>query len=466
MTNPPASPAAAEAGATLSSPLRRAREWLPRGRTLPEEDFRRRHRFLLGLLWAHAVGLPIWGVLQGFSVAHSLLEGGVIAVIALAATALGHNRKRGALLVSLGLLSASAVMVHLSHGYIEAHFHFFVMIVLLTLYEDWSPFLLAAGYVVVHHGVGGVIDPGSVYNHPDAVAHPWQWAGIHAAFVSAAGLSAVGAWRLNEDVREQKQLALERAVLAEAEQERYAAELERSNRDLEQFAYVASHDLSEPLTTVSSFVALLEQRYAGRLDADADAFIRHAVDGVQRMQALIDDLLAYSRMGQSSLTRADTSLDEVIADARTSLNASIARTGARIDSGPLPVVDGDRRQLVQLFQNLLSNAIKFAAGTPVIRIEAVPEEGRWTVSVIDNGIGIEPAASERIFLLFERLHTSERIDGTGIGLAICERIVERHGGRIWVDTADGGGSAFRFTLPAAAGQRATHAEPPAPTYVA
>jgi signal transduction histidine kinase len=441
------------------------REWLPRGRTLPEEDFRRRHRFLLGLLWAHAAVLPVWGVVQGNSVGHSLLEGGIIAGIALAATALGDNRKRAALLVSLGLLSSSAMLVHFSHGYIEAHFHFFVMIVLLTLYEDWSPFLLAAGYVVVHHGLGGVIDASAVYNHPAAVAHPWRWAGIHAAFVSAAGLSAIGAWRLNEDLREQKQRALERALLAEAEQERYAADLERSNRDLEQFAYVASHDLAEPLRTVSSFIGLLDQRYGGRLDAEAHEFIRSAVGGAQRMQSLIDDLLEYSRLGQARLISEAVSLEAVTADTLTSLQASIERTGARIEIGPLPIVNGDPRQLVQLFQNLVSNAMKFAAETPVIRIESLFDDGSWTVSVIDNGIGIDPAAAQRIFTPFERLHGRERFDGTGIGLAICERVVERHGGRIWVEPVEGGGSSFRFTLPAAVENGAGQAGPPAVTYV-
>jgi signal transduction histidine kinase len=242
--------------------MRRA---LPRGRTLPAKELRKRHRALLALLWVHAIVVPLWGLERGYSLGHSALEGGAIAVCAGTATLLGARRAGGPVLVALGLLTSSAVIVHLSGGVIEAHFHFFVVIVLLALYEDWIIFLLAAAFVVLHHGIGGALDPHAVFNHPDAEAHPWRWALVHAAYVGAAGLGAIVTWRLNEDLRDrhvaliaEKHAALERAIVAERELERYAGELERSNRELDEFAAIASHDLSAPLLTVSGLLTLLE----------------------------------------------------------------------------------------------------------------------------------------------------------------------------------------------------------------
>jgi PAS domain S-box-containing protein len=179
---------------------RRIQYTLPRGRTLPNDAWERRHRGILTLLWLHVVGIPVFGITQGYGVGHCLIEATAIAVPALIAS-ISKNRKVCAAFVSLGLLTSSALLVHLSGGYIEAHFHFFVMIVVLTLYEDWLPFLLAVAYVVVHHGLGGALDPGSVFNHRAGREHPWEWAGIHAFFVAGAGLASVLAWRLNEDVR-------------------------------------------------------------------------------------------------------------------------------------------------------------------------------------------------------------------------------------------------------------------------
>ncbi|MDX6671566.1 MAG: hypothetical protein QOI91_1929 [Solirubrobacteraceae bacterium] len=234
-----------------------------------------------------------------------------------------------------------------------------------------------------------------------------------------------------------------------AELRRRAGELERSNAELEQFAYVASHDLSEPLRMISGFVQLLSERYTGRLDSDADEFIGYTVDGVARMQGLIDDLLAYSRVGRS-VEDGPVDLGEVVEDAQGALGAAIAESEAEIEVGELPVVHGDRRELTQLFQNLLSNAVKFVEdGPPRVEVAAQPSGTDWDIAVRDNGIGIEPRHAERIFKMFQRLHGREAYVGTGIGLAICKKIVERHGGDIRVEPADGGGSAFRVTLPGA-----------------
>jgi PAS domain S-box-containing protein len=243
----------------------------------------------------------------------------------------------------------------------------------------------------------------------------------------------------------------EEALAATARELRLrAAELERSNAELEQFAYVASHDLSEPLRMVAGFVQLLSDRYEGRLDGDADEFIGYTVDGVRRMQSLIDDLLAYSRVGRS-VHDERVELDEVLEDAQAALRGVIAEREATIETEALPAVIGDARELRQVMQNLLSNAMKFVASdkTPQVSVSAARRGDIWEVSVSDNGIGIASQHAERIFKMFQRLHGRDTYEGTGIGLAICKKIVERHGGTIGVEPAEGGGSVFRFTAPAA-----------------
>jgi PAS domain S-box-containing protein len=238
-------------------------------------------------------------------------------------------------------------------------------------------------------------------------------------------------------------------AVAALELEARNVELARSNADLEQFAYVASHDLSEPLRMVSGFVGLLARRYKGRLDDDADEFIGYAIEGVSRMRSLIDDLLAYSRVGriEQQLRPVDTAA--AIERVRRVLEPQIAETGAELVLGELPTVYADDTQVGQLFQNLVSNALKFRGeDPPVVEIGAVREDDWWCFSVRDNGIGIEPRFADRIFKVFQRLNAREDYDGTGIGLAICQRIVDRHGGRIWLQAGTRGGTEFRFTLPA------------------
>jgi len=245
--------------------------------------------------------------------------------------------------------------------------------------------------------------------------------------------------------RKEAERALE---LAANELQRHAAELERSNADLEQFAYVASHDLSEPLRTVSGFVGLLAKRYEGRLDPQADEYIHFAVEGVHRMRELIDDLLAYSRVG-----RADQSLEPVdtgalVAQILRTLTPLSEKTGGEVSVEQLPTVQGDEWQLRQLFQNLIANAVKFDGGRPPrVAVSAVREAAGWRFSVRDHGIGVDERHAERIFKVFQRLHARDEYEGTGIGLAICRRIVDLRGGRIWVQAAEGGGADFRFTVP-------------------
>jgi signal transduction histidine kinase len=247
-----------------------------------------------------------------------------------------------------------------------------------------------------------------------------------------------------------RELERQNAQLREeiAARERVQEALQRSNTELEQLAYVASHDMQEPLRMVASYLQVVAERYQGKLDAEADEFIGFAVDGAKRMQALINDLLAYSRVGTKARPFAPADCAAIVDRAMADLRVAIAESGTQISCGPLPVVKADAMQLAQLFQNLLGNAIKFrSAGTPQVHIEAEPGDTGWNFAVRDNGIGIAPEYFDRIFVLFQRLHGRREYPGTGIGLALCKKIVERHGGRIWVESAPGSGSVFRFTLP-------------------
>ncbi|MBF0180843.1 MAG: PAS domain S-box protein [Magnetococcales bacterium] len=226
-------------------------------------------------------------------------------------------------------------------------------------------------------------------------------------------------------------------------------DLERSNRDLEQFAYVASHDLQEPLRLITGYVQLLEKRYRGQLDAQADKYIAYVTDGVIHMQSLINNLLGYARMGKNRLARIPTDLDEVFRRTLLHCEPVIRATGAVVTHDPLPTVSVDPVQMGQLLQNLLGNALKFRGEhAPVVHVSATREKGCWTIACQDNGIGIDSRHQERIFLIFQKLHPRTRYEGTGIGLTVCKRIVEGHGGRIWVESAPGQGSRFAFTIPA------------------
>ena len=245
-----------------------------------------------------------------------------------------------------------------------------------------------------------------------------------------------------------RDISVRRAAAADLLQK--VEDLARSNEELGQFAYIASHDLQEPLRMVASYTQLLSRRYKGKLDADADEFIAYAVDGASRMQRLIQDLLTFSRVGSHSMALIATSSEDSLDKALANLRGAINDSGALVTHDPLPTVLADESQLTQLFQNLVGNAIKYQnPGVPEVHISAARSGGkRWTFSIKDNGLGIDSEYFDRIFGLFQRLHKREEFAGTGIGLAICKKIVELHGGTISVESEPGRGSTFRFTLAA------------------
>jgi PAS domain S-box-containing protein len=267
------------------------------------------------------------------------------------------------------------------------------------------------------------------------------WANVVITTLLNASGQVTGFVKITRDLTARKQ--------AEDQIRRYAEDLKRSNKELEHFAYVASHDLQEPLRTISSFSQLLARRYQGKLDTDADEFIAYIVEGATRMQTLINDLLAFSRIGTRGSSFAPVDGDVILRTAVANLETTINECGAVITHDPLPILTADRTQLTQLFQNLFANAIKFrrVAESPRIHVSAELKDGAWHFGVHDNGIGIDSQFFERIFVIFQRLHGREEYPGTGIGLAICRKIVERHGGRMWVESEPGAGSTFHFTIP-------------------
>jgi len=266
------------------------------------------------------------------------------------------------------------------------------------------------------------------------------WASVTVTALRDEGGTLRGFAKITRDITDRKH--------AEERLKQQAAELARSNADLQQFAYVASHDLQEPLRMVASYTQLLARRYRGKLDQDADDFINFAVDGATRMQQLINDLLAYSRVETRGKEFSPTNCDEVVDLVIGDLSAAIAEAAAVVTRDSLPTVMADASQLGQLFQNLIANAVKYRRDEPPrVHVSAERDDGGWRFAVQDNGIGIDRQYFDRIFVIFQRLHGKGDYPGTGIGLAICKKIVERHGGRIWVESEPGQGTTFYFTIP-------------------
>jgi PAS domain S-box-containing protein len=523
---------------------------------------------VLVLLVVQAIAIVVFGVLQGYDLEHSLLEGSIVGFSAFFAASTLGNRTVRAIIASFGLISSSAIFTHLSGGYIEVHFHFFVMLAVISMYQQWPPFLLSILYVVVHHGLFGVLDPESVYNHPDAIAHPWKWAGIHAAFVSGACAAYVVAWKLSESAQAraqdilnsvgegiiglnanaqvifvnpaaesltmyredemiggpieelflpmdgsdavpapaqavisapEAQTAVEAMIkrkdgellpvefsrsamrrgaaggvviafsdvserkLAEEAQRQYAAELARlneelarSNSELEQFAYVASHDLQEPLRKVQAFGDRLRAVAGPALTGDGDEYLERMQNAAKRMQVLISDLLAFSRVTTKTEPPVSVDLQSLVGEVLSDLEVRISELNADVQVSSLPAIQANRTQMRQLFQNLIGNALKFhkEGESPVVHVSAELRESgsnahsEWSMTVKDNGIGFEQQYSDRIFGVFQRLHSRSEYEGTGIGLAVCKKIVELHGGDISVESSPGHGTTFTLTLPA------------------
>ena len=423
-----------------------ARAILPKGLPLPEDAWQRRHRTIMVLLWAHAVGLAIFGMGRGMGVLHSLMEGAVVAAFAVAAS-MSFSRRVRAVTASMGILSSSAILVHLSGGTIEAHFHFFVMIGVISLYQDWTPFLLSVGYVVVHHGTMGVIDPRSVYNHPAAIADPWLWAGIHGLFILGACAVSLVAWRLNEDARAKAEEYYR--LLYEGEQG-VVEELRQAQLMKDELIAMVSHELRTPLTAIIGFGRTLAD-YWDRLTPEER---KDALDGslrqAERLHRHVENLLQASRVSErdpaaSADLRAviNTVLEElhdVPGAPAVTTNVEATSVGMTSDALHLIVV------------NLVGNAMKYANEGSVVGVYAGPMGGtdRIFLSVTNLSPPLDTEDMTRIFEPFVQLDSSatRSVQGMGLGLHIVQRVVDMHDGSVDASYSEGCVT-FRVELPAA-----------------
>jgi PAS domain S-box-containing protein len=555
---------------------------LPVGGALPDDVWRGRHRFLLGLTWIHAVVIALIGPVVGYSwelslralfadgtVLHTVGEGLIVAAFATLASWGKLSRSVRATAVAFGLMSSSAILVHLSGGYIELHFHFFVMLTFLALYQDWIPYLLAILYVALHHGVIGVLWPKEVYNHPAAYDAPWTWAGIHAFFVLWASVGSVIAWRFNESAFARTKLILEssgegiygldldgrvtfmnpaaatmlgldearvigepghdivrhtsadgRVIRAEAspilaplangtvhratgelfwrrdgtsfpvdytstsivergrvigvvvnfndvtertrtepelrrlneelEQRvrRRTAQLEAANKDLESFSYSVSHDLRAPLRAIDGFSQVLLEEYADKLAGLGTEYLQRVWAASRQMAELIDDLLNLSRVTRSEMRVETVNLSALARTIVAELRRAPPEREAEFVIADGVVVRGDPGLLRVALVNLLENAWKFTNKHPRARIEfgVARHDGQPVYFVRDDGAGFDMAYADKLFGAFQRLHTAAEFEGTGIGLATVQRVVQRHGGRVWAEGAVERGATFYFAL--------------------
>ncbi|HEX2021600.1 MAG TPA: ATP-binding protein, partial [Candidatus Thermoplasmatota archaeon] len=398
------------------------RAFVPHGKSLPRETWKRRHTGILWLLGAQAAGLAAFGVLAGAKPSHAALEGALVGAIALVAAwpALGFRAR--SVVAAFGLMSSAAVLTHLSGGYIEAHFHFFVMLGVIFLYEDWLPYLLAIGYVAVHHGVLGTLDPTSVFNHPSAIAQPWLWAGVHAFFILGLSVALLLTWHIIEGSRR-----------AQGRAQQEAQDLKRQLHAQEKMAALGSlvaglaHEVRTPLTVVSTSAALIES-HARRLPLDAASgerlsmHVREIHASVDRMNALVLQLKRFHRLGDEE--RVVGPLEPVVREA-VDLFASAHKASPtiRLDLQPTPRARVHPLGVQQVVLNLVANAVDAVdASEGVVTVRTLGVDGRAVLVVEDNGTGMTAEVRRR---LYEPLFTTKR-DGSGLGLSIVRRIVEAH----------------------------------------
>ena len=344
-----------------------------------------------------------------------------------------------AAIVATGLITCSALLVHFSGGTIEAHFHFFVVILILALYEDWLPFMIALTYVIAHHGLVGTVAPSAVYNHPDAIEHPWRWALVHAAFVAAAAAGAVVAWRLNE---------VSRAHAAEATAQ--AVRSEEANELKSRFIATTSHELRTPLTSIGGFAATLTHRW-DQLDDNVKRYLVGIIE-VQsaRLAELIDDLMLLSKLENGKLRVHRTPID-VRAVAESAVAELDDRDGVAIDNRDGLIASLDGKHVAQIVASYVTNAQKY--GEPPI-VVAAAERGHWLeLTVSDEGSGVSPPFVGQLFEIFDRADENTSVLGTGLGLSIVRGLAQAHGGDAWYEPNAPRGARFnvRFPLYAAAG---------------
>lgn len=411
---------------------RTLRRWLPVGEVLPEDEWQGRHKGFVVFLALQSVGLFVFGLIRGFGLVHSLAESGIVAGAAAVALLPRASRRFRSVVVTLGLMTASGILVHFSGGTIEAHFHFFVMVILVTLYQSWVPFLLSIAYVVVHHGVMGSLDPDSVYNHAAAIERPFLWAFIHGMFILGASAAGLIVWKRNEELRarEQEHLSLTRA--------------------LDNFAAWVAHDLKTPLAAIKGAArAAIKEDPEGVMRRELFEVIDRQTD---RATDLVTNLLQLSRA--SGTPRLETiDFPELLGE----LKNDFASVPLQIDGVPAEIV-ADRTALKQALANLIDNAARYGVGgdgRAQVAISARPDRGGCKILVSDRGPGLDVREAQAVFEPFNRLGTTDQ-PGTGLGLSIVSATARAHGGEAGFEPRPGGGSTFWVLIPEPTGVPASH----------
>lgn len=417
--------------------------YLPAGSELPEEIWAPRHRGIVIMLYAHAVALAIFGIYMGWGPLLSITEGALVALIALLASWNRLGRRFRASTAAFGAVTASAILVQFSGGYIEAHFHFFVMVAVIALYQDWVPFLVAVVYVALDHGIIGTLYPEWVYNHPAAIANPWQWAGIHAGLVLGQCVALLALWK-----------SAENAQRRELDQKLEFDRVKRESGFKTHLLTNVSHELKTPLTPLQMNVQMLKRGRMGALDERQMRVVTLLDRNLERLVALVDQTLDVSRL---EADRMDLELKEV--DLRRLAEEAIEdykdyaeKRGVHIDlEGPPRLhVQADPHRIAQVLHNLVNNAIKFSEQDGHVTV-SLDEQGRDAlVQVRDTGRGLTEQERSRLFEPFVQVHdTSQMTDaGSGLGLYLSKGIIAQHEGQIWCESPGiGQGSTFSVSLP-------------------
>ena len=437
----------------LISVINNLKSLIPEGGTLPDDAWQKRYSFLLGLTWFHAIVIALIGPVLGYSwemnfgaifddgnVFHTIFEGLIVGLFAALASIKRYGRSLRSAAIALGLMTASAMLVHFSGGYIEMHFHFFVMIAFLALLQDWVPYILAITYVAIHHGLVGVLWPEEVYNHAAAINSPWTWAGIHAFFILCFCIGSIIAWRFNEK-------ALDKI-------KKQAAELQEASRLQADLTAMIVHDLRAPLSNVMNTAELMEIGVFGTVSEEHKKWLgimqitcRNAVD-------IVSNFLDISKIEAGRLDLIKTSIDLYkLIQGTLECYAPMAKVKkislTSLLEPDLPEISADERRLEQMLTNLVINAIKFTPAGGAVEIGARQLNGDIRLWVKDTGEGIPPDEIDDLFGKYRQTTSGKKSKnkGTGLGLAICKRIAEAHGARISVESSVGQGATFAVEIP-------------------
>lgn len=414
----------------------RLRELMPRGTPLPDEDWSKRHGAISAIALLHVPVVFTYALVMGFGPAHALVETLPVASFALLARRPAGKRLSRELSATLSLVFSSAVLVHLSGGYIELHFHFFVIVALVTLYQQWNPFLVAIAFVALHHGIAGAIDPTSVYNHPSALAHPWRWAGVHAGFISMASAVGLANWKLNELARHRAEEYFRQLYEGE---HALVQRLQETDRVKSELVAAVSHEFRTPLTAILGFAQTM-RRNPGLPPEQVVDFASRVFRQGHRLQQLVENLLeAEKPLDDSGGTcDAETVIRRGVAAAVTADRFGDRVVVIDITPGLQVPMGADATELV--LANLLGNAIKFSTpGTPITVRAFVPTQDTAAIQVTNHGRAVSEDLRERIFQPFVQGDSSSTraADGVGLGLHIVRRVVTANHGRVAVDSHDG-----------------------------